>query len=691
MSHLRTLKVDHNPLEWPPREVATFTDDGRNRVRADDSDEMQRWLAGLLQWMRDDLRRNADSSDDDEAARARLVENARHSRNASLSTVQTVGTGFGLRSKKSLPDLRQPHADIIAERLADENEATAPTPRRKESEPPPRAATPPRSRQMNLLAKLGVMRSPQASTKPEPPPQPPTQPPAQGLAAPRAAGIERQPSDYGRHSGAYFRRLSMLPPSTVSKTIPVTLLEFADAVRGILFALSQLVSALRQFIDYASHELLPASVPRVLNKADETMGNLINALDRFDSVSRRGAPEPGVVQAMFERCRDAVSTASKLVDIVGSQLQALTATADIRFTRTLALLLYGSVGEIASSWNAVAPLLQEMSQLNEDSSLATLILQPSTPSPTKPEAPSPAPPLQTDGGASEQGQSLLARARSRTRRNAGSFSVEDVQMGAAIPPAPMPPLPAAPPPSLVGGPLKLELPPRANGGWQDARSGDPTPTPGSLHFALPSPGALPMLTPTPMGHHNNAHMPSSLEAAADRRTGKTTTTAASADEAFVELAETTAAIAREVYRQLMDRLSRSKQSASSTSSSGLEDGGDGDVNALRQLSPKRLRELSDLCQSGNESTARMLASLARVKAPGGGDSRTAPPSSLGKFTASDARRLGDDSYAFVRTVIAFAKLIKLISVEHGLSNRVREGVGTLTVATREFAKVRRAH
>lgn len=39
-----------------------------------------------------------------------------------------------------------------------------------------------------------------------------------------------------------------------------------------------------------------------------------------------------------------------------------------------------------------------------------------------------------------------------------------------------------------------------------------------------------------------------------------------------------------------------------------------------------------------------------------------------------------------QTVIRFAKLVKAISLEHGFAPRVREGVGQLTISTRELAK-----
>lgn len=66
MSHLRVLKIDHNPLEWPPKEISTFPvnggsasgslgndSDARKVSKGEDAEEMQRWLRTLCGWIRD--------------------------------------------------------------------------------------------------------------------------------------------------------------------------------------------------------------------------------------------------------------------------------------------------------------------------------------------------------------------------------------------------------------------------------------------------------------------------------------------------------------------------------------------------------------------------------------------------------------------------------------------------------------
>jgi hypothetical protein len=61
VTSLRVLKLDHNPLEYPPREVVAFPGSGSPTLaqgendqrpnRADEADVMQKWLSGLQRWM----------------------------------------------------------------------------------------------------------------------------------------------------------------------------------------------------------------------------------------------------------------------------------------------------------------------------------------------------------------------------------------------------------------------------------------------------------------------------------------------------------------------------------------------------------------------------------------------------------------------------------------------------------------
>lgn len=775
-----------------------------------------------------------------------LDPSIRHSRNASHTTAQAlVATPRpGLRAKKSLPDLRQSHADILAERrtgtpLEDDSQPVVPSldvePLRRlqdsdrpvlthsssagrittiASAPASAAPTPAplagdivRAQSARPTGKAsppsGVGIATRHGTAPLPVIQPLRPKPALDAQGKGKRGENAATGDFDRNSGAYFRRLSMLPVSTIAKTVPVPLLQFADAIRGILFSLSQIYSALRQFVVFASQDRLPMPVARLMGSADTSMSALINALDRFDSLSRRGTPSTDIVRDIFTSCRSTVGVFSKLVAALQPHLKALTATADARYTRTLLLMLYGSMGEIANSWGAVAPLLAEA----EDPILTHLVVQPPTPSPQLEQKSSSSSPH--DGGAnlgsSTSSQPRLTRQRSTTRRHAGSFSVEDVQMGAVLPPADIPPVPALPFSMEDGGlsassslsfsnvngandfaaaaaaaalassassstsaatlrarpalsaksssgssfasspsyssnrappPGALSLPPQLGYEEMAQKAFEHPLTPGVQGLMDRAGGATGMGSQEPMPQSRSASRQGSFSNASgggggaggmSGMTGLSASVSSSfaagnsnstppsmpppsfayagppqaiyrphresrpvstlnADETFIDQAESTMAIASDVYGMLLDSFDDPRVADQFLTISGGR---------------RKLKELGELCKAGNEVTSRLGRAVERVR---GSDGRGRL-----RFLQTDATELGTAAFEYVQVrlrwsllspssfpmltslvsqnVIRTAKLMKAVSQELAFPQRLKDAVGQLTLGTREFARL----
>ncbi len=174
-------------------------------------------------------------------------------------------------------------------------------------------------------------------------------------ASPTVNG-SRNAADQERNS--YFRRLSTLPSSTISKAVPVPVLKFVDGTRGVLFALSQIHAAIGQFMTPVIDERVSSQFHRLLDISNGSVANLINALDRFDSLSRRGTPDASVIRGVLVTCKDSVITFRKLVSVLQLQLRALQSSSDVRYARTLLLMLYGSMAEVSNSWTEMAPLVE---------------------------------------------------------------------------------------------------------------------------------------------------------------------------------------------------------------------------------------------------------------------------------------------------------------------------------------------
>ena len=96
------------------------------------------------------------------------------------------------------------------------------------------------------------------------------------------------------------------------------------------------------------------------------------------------------------------------------------------------------------------------------------------------------------------------------------------------------------------------------------------------------------------------------------------------------MVDATTSVAYDVYGMLLESFDEA--------AAGRE--GEGASALIRELGPRRTKELTDLCILGNEVTTKLSGSWGRVR----GIDKNAPL----KFSSSDARRLGEDSYTFVQ-------------------------------------------
>lgn len=403
---------------------------------------------------------------DDDTARS--LYGPQHGRNKSYAHEKRM-TNRNLSSQKSLPDLRtaktgyasrEKHLSPLPENTPSVNESSSQQPQAGPSNVSFSGSLTSRIRRSR------VSRQPHSSTSP-------------------VSESGARSMDFERNS--YFRRLSTLPASTISRTTPQTLLSVVDSVRGILFAVSQIYQNLQHYTVYAIDERLSSVLLKVLDPASSCMMELITALDDFDSSSRNGCPSRHACRRVVESCRDNVEMFGKAVSVLALQLKVLASHDDVRYTRQMLLVLYGAMAEIGNAWQRMAPLLGSVEPLLRVDKTASPVKQaipvtplsisklgtiphkahfhskaslnrvtippiaeqpepssmsaPAVPVPSLPRsvpslarAHSAQPSVSTTRTGPPLSRPTTSEGRSRmTRRHAGSFSVKDVEIGRSMP------------------------------------------------------------------------------------------------------------------------------------------------------------------------------------------------------------------------------------------------------------------
>jgi RAM signalling pathway protein len=362
-----------------------------------------------------------DSSTDDDMLKP-ISDILAHVRNASYAGSTRPSARANLLSKKSLPDLRRTRFPPSQE-----------IPTKSPVTPLWNPLTVNRSVDQFLSARQdssGSLESTSVSPRPD-----------QTLLNGHTASSPLTPirpaptMDGERHS--YFRRFSVLQSPTIFKTIPESLLRLVDAARGILFAVSQIYQTLHHYTVYAIDERLASVLLKVLDPASGYITQLINALDRFDSMSRRGLPTPAVCRGVVESCKDNLAIFGKAVGVLALQLKVLATQDDVRYTRQMLLVLYGATAEISNAWQSMVPHLETVEPLLRDHRPPPITKARSggqpfphppalniIPSPISPFSPIPPRPVvfpPDSPGPTER--THIAR------RHAGSFSSKDVEIG----------------------------------------------------------------------------------------------------------------------------------------------------------------------------------------------------------------------------------------------------------------------
>ncbi|CAK5279346.1 unnamed protein product [Mycena citricolor] len=299
----------------------------------------------------------------------------------------------------------------------------------------------------------------------------------------RTHGSPSRPAETGPsmafERNSYFRRMSKLPVAAISNTLPEPLLKLIDSVRSILFAMCQVYQSLEHYTIHAPDERLKTVLRKVLDPASSDMMQLINSLDRFDALSRKTLPPHMVCRGVVESCRDTVASFAKAISVVSLQLKVIAGADDVRYLRSMLLMLYGATAEVAAAWKDVLPHIETIAPSLHAKGFSPMSM-------ASPDVyPGSAPPAHHQFLGADHSPPPMLRThpigRIRTaRRHAGSFSSKDVEIGKKLP-------------SYDDGPLF------SSGVVTGSASHTPTPRTTKRYLPAPFTGSITVSSPSPSG------------------------------------------------------------------------------------------------------------------------------------------------------------------------------------------------
>jgi hypothetical protein len=313
-----------------------------------------------------------------------------HSRTASYAEGVRYPLAPTLLGKKSLPDLRKVHG---------------PT-----SDPVP--ALPFSHSVLDFTGQDSLHRSPPSSISITPKFITPSL--SDTSDAGSTISLDDKRTSMATERNSYFRRLSKLP---LSNPLPQYLTNLAESARSLLFAMCQVYQSLEQYAALVIDDRFSVVLRKVLDPAHFDMMQFIQALERFDSMSRSSLPPPTACRNLLERCRDCAIAFGKAVNVLVLRLQVDPGD-DLRFSRWMLLEMYAATAEIAGAWKFM--------QCHSGSLKSYM----------RPKD-SPVQFSESVSGFDPPSQHTLRvgiSARNRTaRRHAGSFSSKDVEIGKKLP------------------------------------------------------------------------------------------------------------------------------------------------------------------------------------------------------------------------------------------------------------------
>ncbi|CAG8711082.1 11847_t:CDS:2, partial [Racocetra persica] len=317
MKDLQYLKIDNNPIRFPPRAIHIMP-------KGDEKEVMISWLAKLKEYLR-----HTEEVYQDEMTNNKLLK-----KSSSVDSINNLESNLDSR----ITSENSNYLNTITE----DEQVTSKFEKKKAS--PKLSIDLPSRRDRSFSNDLDLALMNSRNT--------PIRAHSKSFSHTHNSPTNSHAILEERNSEFYFQRLKTLPPTEHLRMSDISLRE---ASRNILYALSQVHKALRQFVIFTGNEKI---FTVDLNKTNHSIGQLCTALQKFDNFALQATGDAEHLVKLLSACQENIANFKVLLDLLNKHLKYLTQPSEnFRYSRTLLLMFHGATVDIKFAWENISPLL----------------------------------------------------------------------------------------------------------------------------------------------------------------------------------------------------------------------------------------------------------------------------------------------------------------------------------------------
>ncbi len=165
---------------------------------------------------------------------------------------------------------------------------------------------------------------------------------------------------------------SSTTPITTSSTLDsMKEIRYIQVSRKLIYSFSQISSSIKKYNNFCSDKKLGSRMAILIHNGKMQMDHLVDVLEVIEASDNNhihdntkttstsaiddNEKEQKSIQQIIHACKDCIFTFKSIISLIKDNIDSFTKFADVRYTRTLLMALFGSSNEIYNAWFTLFP------------------------------------------------------------------------------------------------------------------------------------------------------------------------------------------------------------------------------------------------------------------------------------------------------------------------------------------------